>query len=90
MARIRYERPMANILFAMDYDEGDLLTRDINLFSPRDSDNDVIQKLLQFQELCATCGQTPADELDQQTLLLLRTFGFGDDQPKKKLIAGRS
>ncbi len=70
----------------MDYNEDELLVRGINLFNPFDSDNDVIQKLLQLQELCATCGQTPADELDQQTLLLLQTFGFGDDQPKKKLM----
>ncbi len=77
---------MAEILFATDYDENNLLARNINLFSPHDSDINVSQKLLQLQELCATCGQTPADELDQQTLALLGTFGFGDDQPKKKLM----
>ncbi len=65
-----------DILFATDYDEADLLTGGINLFSPHDSDNDVIQKLFQMQKLCTTCGQTPADELNQQTLALLRTFGF--------------
>ncbi len=86
LARIRYEHTLANILFARDYDEDDLLTEGISLFSPHDSDNDVIQKLVQLQELCMTCGQTPADKLDQQTLALLQTFGFGDDQPKKKLM----
>ncbi len=77
---------MAEILFATDYDEGgDLLADGINLFSPHDSDNDVMQKLFQMQELCAICGQIPADELNQQTLALLQMFGFGDDQPKKQL-----
>ncbi len=85
-ACIRYDNTLAEVLFGTDYDEDDFLVRGINLFNPFDSDNDVTQKLLQLQELCATCGQTPADELDQQTLLLLRTFGFGDDQPKKKLM----
>ncbi len=56
------------------------------MFSSHDSDNDVIQKLFQMQELCTTCGQTPAVELNQQTLALLQMFGFGDDQPKKKLM----
>ncbi len=65
MARIRYERTLADILFVTDYDENNLLARNINLFSPHDSDNDMIQKLLQLQELCVTCGQTPADELTQ-------------------------
>ncbi len=86
LARIRYERMLANILFARDYDEADLLTGGINLFSPHDSDNNMIQKLFQMQELCRTCGQTPADELNQQTLALLWTFRFWDDQPKKKLM----
>ncbi len=68
---------LANILFATDYDESDLLTDGINLFSPHDSDNDAIQKLVQMQELCGTCGQTPADKFNLQTLALLRMFGFG-------------
>ncbi len=75
-----------NILFARDYDEADLLTSGISLFSPNDLDNDVIQKLLQMQELCRTCGQTPADELTPHTLALLRTFRCEDDQPRKKLM----
>ncbi len=61
LARIRYECMLANILFARDYDEADLLIEGISLFSPNDLDNDVIQKLLQMQELCGTSGQTPAD-----------------------------
>ncbi len=28
---------------------------------------------------------SPADELNQQTLVVLRTFGFGEEEPKKKL-----
>ncbi len=79
LAWIRYECTLANILFAHNYDEADLLTGGINLFSPNDSDYDVIQKLQQMQELCGTCEQTRADELTKQTLALLRTFSFGDD-----------
>ncbi len=86
LAQIRYECSLANILFATDYDDADLLTGGINLFSPHDSDNDVIQKLLEIQELCGTCGQPPADKLNQQPLALLRTFRFGDDHPKRKLM----
>ncbi len=77
---------MAEILFRHDYDEGNLLTANIKLFSVNDSDNDMAQKLQQLQALCVTCGRTPADELKQPTLVLLRTFGFSDDQPKKKLM----
>ncbi len=86
LASIRCECPFAEILFTYDYDKADLLTEGIHLFSPNDSDNDVIQKLQQMQELCGECGVTPANELNLQTLVLLRTFGFGDDQPKKKLM----
>ncbi len=85
LARIRYERPLADILFSYDYDESNLVADGIHLISPNDSDNDVIQKLQQMQELCGVCGVTPDDELNQQTLVLLRTFGFGDNEPKKKL-----
>ncbi len=69
-----------------DYDEDDFLVSGITLFNTFDSDNDVHLKVLQLQELCAICRQTPADELNQDTLILLRTFGFGGDQPKKKLM----
>ncbi len=71
LARIRYERLLADILFSYDYDESYLVADDIHLFSPNDSDNDVIQKLQQVQELCGVCRMTPADELNQQTLVLL-------------------
>ncbi len=84
--RIRYECMLANILYANDYNEDEFLVPGITIFNPIDSDNDVHQKLLQLQELCVTCGQTPADELNENTLMLLRTFGFGGDQPKKKLM----
>ncbi len=77
LAWIRYEHTLANILFATDYDEADLLTEGINMFSPNDSNNDVIQKLLQLQELCGTCGQTPADELMQRPWLCCRHSGLG-------------
>ncbi len=86
MACIRYTHTLAEMMFDLDYDEDEFLTPGINLFSPFDSDNDVILKLLQLREVCATCGQMPADELDQQTSPLLRTIGFGDDRPKKKLM----
>ncbi len=69
--RIRYERTLANTLYANDYDEDNFLAPGITLFNPTDSDNDVYQKLSQLQELCATCGQTPADELNELTLILL-------------------
>ncbi len=52
LARTRYECMLADILLAHDYDEADVLTGGINLFSPNDSDNDMIQKLQQMQELC--------------------------------------
>ncbi len=58
----------------------------IHVFSLHNSNNDVMQKLQQMQDLCATCGVTPANELNQQTLAALRTFGFGEDDPKKKLM----
>ncbi len=86
MAHIRYECTLAGVLFSMDYDEDEFLTLGINLFSPDDSDNDVNLKLMQLQELCVICWRMPADELDQHTSLLLRTFGFGDDRPKRKLM----
>ncbi len=86
MVCIRYDHSLAGVLFSMDYDEDDSLMQGISLFSPDDSDNDVNLKLMQLQELCAVCGWTPADELDQNTKLLLRTFGFGDNQPKRKLM----
>ncbi len=86
LAQIRYQCTLANILFTTDYDDADLLTEGINLFSPNDSVNDVIQKLLQIQELCITCGQTQANELTQQTLALLRTFGLGDDYCKVMFV----
>ncbi len=63
-ACIQYERSLADILFVNDYDEDDFLASGITLFN-------VYQKLLQLQELCATCGQTPSDELNQETLLAL-------------------
>ncbi len=56
------------------------------MFSPHDSDNDVMQKLRQMQELCTICGATLGDELNQQTLTVLQTFGSGDDDPKEKLM----
>ncbi len=84
--RIRFACSLAEILFLNDYDEDNFLAPGITLFNVFDSDNDVHLKMLQLQELCATCGQTPADELNQDTLILLRTFGFGSDQPKKKLM----
>ncbi len=62
---------LANILYANDYDEDTFLALGITLFNPNDSDNDVYQKLSQLQELCATCRQTPADELNEITLILL-------------------
>ncbi len=73
-------------MYAHDYDESNLLTPGIRLFDQYDSNNDVMQKLQQMQDLCTTCGVTPADELNQQTLAVLQTFDFGDKEPKKKLM----
>ncbi len=70
-ARIRYERTLAHTLYANDYDDDNFLVSGITIFNPTDSDNDVYQKLSQLQELCATCGSTPADELNEMTLRLL-------------------
>ncbi len=86
LARIKYEHSLADILYAHHYDESNLVAESIHVFSPHDSNNDMMQKLQQMQDLCATCGVTPGDELNQQTLTVLRTFGFGDDDPKKKLM----
>ncbi len=86
LARIKYECALVDILFSNDYDESHLGADGIRVFSPNDSDNDVIQKLQQMQELCGMCGVTPGDELNQQTLVMLQTFGLGDSEPKKKLM----
>ncbi len=53
LARIRYECSLVVILFSHDYDESHLVADGIHVFSPNDSDNDVIQKLQQMQELCS-------------------------------------
>ncbi len=55
------------------------------MFVRYDLNNDVMQKILQMQDLCAICEATPPDELNQQTLAVLQTFGFGNDEPKRKL-----
>ncbi len=56
------------------------------MFGQYDSNNDVMQKLQQMQDFFATCRATPSDELNQQTLAVLQTFSFGDEEPKKKLM----
>ncbi len=45
-----------------------------------------MQKAQQMQDLCTTCGATLADELNQQTLAVLRMFSFGEEELKKKLM----
>ncbi len=87
LVRIKYECSLEDILFLHDYDESHLVAEGIRVFSLHDSDNDMMQKLQQMQELRAICRATPGDELNQQTLTVLWTFGFGDDDPKKKLMA---
>ncbi len=86
LARIKYEHSLADTLYAHDYDESNLLAPEICMFSQYDLNNDAMQKLQQMQELCATCGVTPADELNQQTSAVLRMFSFGEEEPKKKLM----
>ncbi len=86
LARIKYEWSLAEVLYVHDYDESNLLVAEIHVFHQYNLNNDVMQKLQQMQDLCATCGMTPADELNQQTLAVLRMFYFGDDEPKKKLM----
>ncbi len=86
LARMKYECSLVDILFLHDYNESFLVAEGIRVFSLHDSDNDLIQKLRQMQELCTICGVTPGDELNQQTLTVLWTFGIGDDEPKKKLM----
>ncbi len=80
LARIKYECSLAEILYAHNYNESNLVAPDIRMFSRHDLNNDVMQKLWQMQELCTTCGVTPADELNQQTLAVLRTFGFREEE----------
>ncbi len=86
LARIKYERSLAATLYAHDYDESNLLIPGIHVFGQYDSNNNGMQKLQQMQDLCTSCGMTPADELNQQNLAVLQTFGFADEEPKKKLI----
>ncbi len=71
LSRIRYKHALVEIFAAHNYDESNLLTPGIHVFGRYDSNNNMMQKLQQMQDLCATCGATPADELTQQTLPVL-------------------
>ncbi len=74
-------------MFAIGYNEGQLLEDDISIIDRRDSNNDVEGKATYLFGLCQACSETPTIKLTQEVRDELYAQGFGTTDQRQKLAS---